>query len=89
MKRTPCSRSAATVFTMSFVWRATCCTPGPPWKSRYSSIWLFRLPSAGSLIGNLIFPSPSVMTLDMRAEYSVEMSSSVKWVSWVKPRTRS
>ena len=37
------------------------------------------LPSAGSLIGNLIFPSPSVMTFDMSAEYSVEMSSSEKW----------
>ena len=51
---------------------ATCWTPGPPWNSRYSSIWLFRFPSAGSLIGNLIFPSPSVMTFDMSAEYSVE-----------------
>ena len=46
------------------------------------------LPSAGSLIGNLIFPSPSVITLDS-AEYSVEMSSSEKWVSCVKPSTRS
>jgi len=29
----------------------------------------------------LIFPSPSVMTLDMSAEYSVWMSSSEKCVS--------
>ena len=49
---------------------------GPPWNSRYSSIWLLRFPLAGSLIGNLIFPSPSVITFDMSAEYSVEMSSS-------------
>ena len=81
--------SAATVFTMSSDCIATCWTPGPPWNSRYSSIWLFRLPSAGSLIGNLIFPSPSVMTFDMSAEYSVEMSSSEKCVSCVKPSTRA
>jgi hypothetical protein len=47
------------------------------------------LPSAGSLIGNLIFPAPSVITFDMSAEYSVEMSSSEKCVSCVKPRTRA
>ena len=45
--------------------------------------------SRGFGIGNLIFPSPSVMTFDMSAEYSVEMSSSEKWVSCVKPRTRA
>ena len=55
----------------------------------YSSIWLFRLPSAGSLIGNLIFPSPSAITFDMSAEYSVEMSSSEKWIISVIPKTRS
>src|SRR2546423_711075 len=59
---------------MSSVARATCWTPGPALNSRYSSIWLFRLPSAGSLIGNLIFPSPSDITLDMSAEYSALMS---------------
>ena len=89
MNSTPCSRSAATVLTMSFDCIATCCTPGPPWNSRYSSIWLFLFPSAGSLIGNLIFPSPSVITFDMSAEYSVEMSSSEKCVSCVNPSTRS
>ena len=89
MKSTPDSRSAATVRTMSSDCMAMCWTPGPPWNSRYSSIWLFRFPSAGSLIGNLIFPSPSVITLDMSAEYSVEMSSSEKCVSCVKPSTRA
>jgi hypothetical protein len=68
---------------------ATCCTPGPPKNSRYSSIWLLRLPSAGSLMGNLIFPSPSDITFDMSAEYSVEIASSVKWSISVKPITRS
>ena len=66
-----------------------CCTPGPWLNSRYSSIWLLRLPSAGSLIGNLIFPSPSVITFDISAEYSVEMSSSEKWIISVIPNTRS
>jgi hypothetical protein len=78
-----------TVSTMLAVVSAMCCTPGAWLNSRYSSIWLLRLPSAGSLIGNLIFPSPSVMTLDMSAEYSVEMSSSEKWTSCWKPSTRS
>jgi hypothetical protein len=36
-----------------------------------SWIWLFFLPAAGSLIGNLIRPFPFCMTLLMRAEYSV------------------
>ena len=62
---------------------------GPPLKSRYSSIWLLRLPSAGSLIGNLIFPLPSVITFDISAEYSVEMSSSEKWISRSNPKTLS
>ena len=62
---------------------------GPPWNSRYSSIWLFRFPSAGSLIGNLIFPSPPVITFDISAEYSVWMSSSEKCVSCSNPSTRS
>ena len=44
---------------------------------------------AGSLIGNLIFPSPSAITFDIRAEYSVEMSSSEKWIISVIPNTRS
>ncbi len=68
---------------------AMCCEPGPSLNSRYSSIWLFRLPSAGSLIGNLIFPWPSVITFDISAEYSVEMSSSEKWSISVMPKTRS
>jgi hypothetical protein len=48
-----------------------------------------RFPSAGSLIGNLILPSPSIITLDMSAEYSVEMASSEKWMSSVIPNERS
>ena len=47
------------------------------------------MPSAGSLIGNLMRPSPSQTTLDISAEYSVEMASSLKWTSSVKPMTRS
>ena len=70
---------------MSAVSIAMCWTPGPPKKSRYSSIWLLRRPSAGSLIGNLIFPWPPVITFDMSAEYSVEMSSSEKWSISVMP----
>ncbi len=66
-----------------------CCTPGPPWNSRYSSIWDLRLPSAGSLIGNLILPLPSAITFDISAEYSVEMSWSVNRIISVKPKTRS
>ena len=88
-KRTPRSCSASTVRTMSSLASATCCTPGEPLNSRYSSIWLLRLPSAGSLIGNLILPSPSVITFDMSAEYSVEIASSEKWISSVKPSARS
>ena len=68
---------------------ATCCEPGPWLNSRYSSIWLLRFPSAGSLIGNLILPSPSVITFDISAEYSVEIASSVKWIISVIPKTRS
>ena len=68
---------------------AMCCTPGPWLNSRYSSIWLLRFPSAGSLIGNLIFPLPSVITFDISAEYSVEMSSSEKWIISVIPNARS
>ena len=44
---------------------AMCWTPGPWLNSRYSSIWLLRLPSAGSLIGNLILPLPSAITFDI------------------------
>ncbi len=66
-----------------------CWTPGPPLNSRYSSIWLFRFPSAGSLIGNLIFPLPSDITFDISAEYSVWIWSSPKWTMLVIPKTRS
>jgi hypothetical protein len=82
------SRSSRTVAQMSLVFMAMCCTPGPLYQSRYSSIWLFFLPSAGSLIGSLIF-LPSSMTLLISAEYSVLMSSSVKCASCEKPITRS
>jgi hypothetical protein len=41
------------------------------------------------LIGNLTFPSPSVTTLLISAEYSVEMSSSEKWIISVIPKTFS
>ena len=34
-------------------------------------------------------PSPSAITFDISAEYSVEMSSSEKWIISVKPSTRS
>ncbi len=68
---------------------AMCCAPGPSLNSRYSSIWLLRLPSAGSLIGNFTFPRPSVITFDISAEYSVEMSSSEKWIISVIPKTCS
>ena len=37
------------------------------YQSRNSWIWLFFLPVAGSLIGNLIRPLPLVMTFDIRA----------------------
>ena len=33
-------------------------------------------------------PEPSCITLDMSAEYSVEIAASSKWTSWLKPRTR-
>ena len=66
-----------------------CCRPGPALNSRYSSIWLLRLPSAGSLIGNLIFPSPPNITFDISAEYSVWIASSEKWISSVKPNVCS
>ncbi len=55
----------------------------------YSSICDLRLPCAGSLIGNLILPLPSVTTLDISAEYSVEIASSEKWIISVMPKTRS
>ena len=55
----------------------------------YSSICDLRLPSAGSLIGNLIRPLPSVTTFDISAEYSVEIASSEKWIISVMPKTRS
>ena len=74
---------------MSVVASAMCWTPGPPWNSRYSSICDLRSPSAGSLIGNLMRPLPSAITFDISAEYSVEMSSSVKRIISVKPKTRS
>ena len=74
---------------MSVVARAMCCTPGPLWNSRYSSICDFLFPWAGSLIGNLSRPLPSVTTFDISAEYSVEISSSEKWIISVIPNTRS
>ncbi len=52
----------------------------------YSWIWLFFMPSAGSLIGITIF-EPSHTTVDMSAEYSVEIWSSSKCCSWLKPMT--
>src|SRR5450759_4615604 len=54
--------------TMSFVANATCCTPGPPQNSNYSSICERRLPTAGSFSGNLTLPDPSATTLDINAE---------------------
>src|SRR5438067_600371 len=38
---------------------AMCCDPAPWLNSRYSSIWLLRLPSAGSWIG-LVVGAPGV-----------------------------
>jgi hypothetical protein len=35
----------------------------------YSSIWLFFLPSAGSLMGNLMRPLPLLITLLISAVY--------------------
>ena len=52
---------------MSSVRRAMCWQPGERYQSRYSWIWLFFLPVAGSLIGNLIRPLPFVMTFDISA----------------------
>ena len=52
---------------MSSVRRAMCWQPGERYQSRYSWIWLFFLPVAGSLIGNLIRPLPLVMTFDISA----------------------
>jgi hypothetical protein len=86
---TPSSCSVSTLRTMSSDCKAMCCTPGPPKNSRYSSIWLLRFPSAGSLIGNLIFPCPSAITFDISAEYSVWICSSAKWMMFVKPIVRS
>jgi hypothetical protein len=60
---------------MSPVIRAMCCHPGARLNSRYSSIWDFFLPGAGSLMGNLSLPEPSCITFDIRAEYSVVMAS--------------
>ena len=56
-----------TVPTMSSVRSAMCWQPGDRYQSRYSWIWLFFLPVAGSLIGNLIRPLPLVMTFDISA----------------------
>ena len=61
---------------MSSVRSAMCWQPGERYQSRYSWIWLFFLPVAGSLIGNLIRPLPLVMTFDISAEYSVWMTLS-------------
>ena len=61
---------------MSSVRSAMCCVPGSRYQSRNSWIWLFFLPVAGSLIGNLIRPLPLVMTFDMSALYSVWMTLS-------------
>ena len=52
----------------------------------YSWIWLFFLPSAGSLIGITIL-EPSHTTVDISAEYSVLIASSSKWTSSSKPST--
>ena len=52
---------------MSSVRSAMCWQPGERYQSRYSWIWLFFLPVAGSLIGNLIRPLPLVMTFDISA----------------------
>jgi hypothetical protein len=41
------------------------------------------------LIGNLIRPFPVVTTLDINAEYSVEIASSEKWIISVIPNTSS
>ena len=40
-------------------------------------------------MGNFTRPLPSLTTLDMSAEYSVEMSSSEKWIISVIPKTSS
>ena len=74
---------------MSSVRIATCCTPGPPKNSRYSSIWLFFLPGAGSLMGNFTRPSPLAITLDISAVKSVEMSLSSNEMMLVNPRMSS
>jgi hypothetical protein len=57
--------------------------------SRYSWIWLFFLPWAGSLIGILIRWFPLAITLLISAEYSVEMSASSKCLNILKPSTSS
>jgi hypothetical protein len=44
-----------------------CWHPDEWYQSRYSWIWLFFRPVAGSLMGNLIRPLPLVMTFDISA----------------------
>ena len=87
-KFTPRRRSSCTECNSSSVRKAKCCTPGVSLcQSRYSSIWLLRRPSAGSLIGILMTPKPESITLDINEVYSVEMSASSKCLNNLNPRT--
>src|SRR5690606_31467016 len=53
-------------------------------NQRCSSIWDFFFRSAVSLMGNLTRPLPLLITLLIRAVYSVAISSSTKETIWAK-----
>ena len=72
---------------MSSVASAMCWTPGPLYASRYSSICDFRLPCAGSLMGNLMRSLPLAITFDINEEYSVLMVLSSKVSRFRNPIT--
>ena len=73
---------------MSPVASAMCCTPGPPWNCRNSSI-CERLRADGWLVERELDRwLPLATTLLISAEYSVAMSSPTNSAMFVKPMTR-
>ena len=76
-------------FIISSVKIAICCTPAPSLKSKYSSIWDFFIPLAGSLIGSFTRQFFDRTTIDFRDEYCVLISVSSKRTKVVNPKILS
>ena len=79
-------RIARRVAKASSVFRARCCTPGPPWWSRKVWIWDGRaVPCVGSFRGSSTFSALLARTTELSPESTVPTSAAVNSANSLKP----